>query len=65
MTDPPMYNVASAVICHTLAIVWSLPLPGCDIGYCYVLHKILRKLYDLQIDNLVTVMFCTNLFRKI
>ena len=29
MTDPPMYNVASAVLCCSLAIVRSLPLPGC------------------------------------
>ena len=29
MTDPPMYNVASAVLCRSLAIVRSLPLPGC------------------------------------
>ena len=29
MTDPPMYNVASAIICRSLAIVRSLPLPGC------------------------------------
>ena len=31
MTDPPMYNVASAVLCRSLAIVRSPPLPGC--GY--------------------------------
>ena len=31
MTDPPMYNVASAIICRSLAIVRSLPLPGCCI----------------------------------
>ena len=31
MTGPPMYNVASAVLCRSLAIVWSLPLPGCDL----------------------------------
>ena len=36
MTDPPMYNVASAVLCHSLAIVRSLPLPGCDLDL-YVL----------------------------
>ena len=30
MTDPPMYNVASAVLCRSLAIVRSLPLPGCN-----------------------------------
>ena len=30
MTDPPMYNVANAVFCRSLAIVRSLPLPGCD-----------------------------------
>ena len=29
MTDPPMYNVASAVFWRSLAIVRSLPLPGC------------------------------------
>ena len=28
MTDPPMYNVTSAVTCRSLAIVRSLPLPG-------------------------------------
>ena len=28
MTDTPMYNVASALLCRSLAIVWSLPLPG-------------------------------------
>ena len=33
MTDPPMYNVASAVFCRSLAIVWSLPLPGCGLVY--------------------------------
>ena len=32
MTEPPMYNVASAVFCRSLAIVRSLPLPGCDCG---------------------------------
>ena len=32
MTDPPMYNVASAVLCRSLAIVRSLPLPGCAYG---------------------------------
>ena len=32
MTDPPMYNIASYVTCHSLAIVWSLSLPGCDYG---------------------------------
>ena len=31
VTDPPMYIVASAVLCRSLAIVRSLPLPGC--GY--------------------------------
>ena len=31
MTNPPMYNVASAVFCRSLAIVRSLPLPGCVI----------------------------------
>ena len=31
MTDPVMYNVASAILCRSLAIVRSLPLPGCDI----------------------------------
>ena len=30
MTDPPMFNVASAVLCCSIAIVRSLPLPGCD-----------------------------------
>ena len=30
MTNRPMYNIASAVTCRTLAIVGSLPLPGCD-----------------------------------
>ena len=29
MTDPPMYNVANAVFHRSLAIVRSLPLPGC------------------------------------
>ena len=29
VTDPPMYNVASAVFWRSLAIVRSLPLPGC------------------------------------
>ena len=32
MTDPPMYSVASAVFCRSLAIVRSLPLPGCVPG---------------------------------
>ena len=32
MTDPPMYNVASAVFWRSLAIVRSLPLPGCGGG---------------------------------
>ena len=32
MTDPPMYNIASDVTCHSLAIVRSLSLPGCDDG---------------------------------
>ena len=32
VTDPPMYNVASAVFFHSLAIVRSLPLPGCGIN---------------------------------
>ena len=41
MTAPPMYNVASAVLCRTLAIVWSLPLPGCvslcaSVYMCFV-----------------------------
>ena len=31
MTNRPMYNVASAVSCRSLAIVRSLPLPGCEI----------------------------------
>ena len=30
MANPPMYNVASAVLYRTLAIVRSLPLPGCE-----------------------------------
>ena len=30
MTNPPMYSVASAVLYCTLAIVRSLPLPGCE-----------------------------------
>ena len=33
MTDPPMYNVANAVFCRSLAIVRSLPLPGCGNGH--------------------------------
>ena len=33
MTDPPMYNVANAVFYRSLAIVRSLPLPGCGIGH--------------------------------
>ena len=28
VTDPPMYNIASAVTCRSLAIVRSFPLPG-------------------------------------
>ena len=28
MTDPLMYKVSSAVLCRSLAIVWSLPLSG-------------------------------------
>ena len=36
MTDPPMYNVASAVLCHSLAIVRSLPLPGCGVCGAHV-----------------------------
>ena len=32
MTDPQMYNVASAVLCRSLAIVRSHPLPGCELG---------------------------------
>ena len=31
VTNSPMYNIASAVTCRTLAIVLSLPLPECDI----------------------------------
>ena len=31
VTNRPMYNIASAVTRRTLAIVRSLPLPGCDI----------------------------------
>ena len=38
VSDPPMYIVASAVLCRSLAIVWSLPLPGC--GNC---HWIIRS----------------------
>ena len=41
MTDPPMYNVASAVFCRSLAIVRSLPLPGCGskaVRYFFVDH---------------------------
>ena len=29
MTNPPMYNVASAILCRSLAIVRSLPLTRC------------------------------------
>ena len=32
VTDPPMYKVASAVFWRSLAIVRSLPLPGCGDG---------------------------------
>ena len=36
VTDPPMYNVASAVLWRSLAIVRSLPLPGCGVGLCFL-----------------------------
>ena len=36
MTDPPMYIVASAVLCRLLAIVRSLPLPGCGYSYEFI-----------------------------
>ena len=32
VTNRPMYNIASAVTCRTLAIVRSLPLPGCELN---------------------------------
>ena len=31
-----MYNIASAVTCGTLAIVRSLPLPGCDAAFVLI-----------------------------
>ena len=37
MTDPPMYNVANAVFCRSLAIVRSLSLPGCDVLHMTIL----------------------------
>ena len=33
MTDAPMYNVASAVFCRSLAIVRSLSLPECVLSF--------------------------------
>ena len=39
MTDPPMYNVASAVFCRSLAIVRSLPLPGCGVMHKHITVK--------------------------
>ena len=41
MTDPPMYNVASAVLWRSLAIVRSLPLPGC--GECLFISSLPGK----------------------
>ena len=49
MTDPPMYNVASAVTCLTLVIVRSLPLPGCvstNVRFYY--HMTLNHILGLR-----------------
>ena len=41
VTNRPMYNISSAVTCRTLAIVRSLPLPGCDFGLLKIQVKFL------------------------
>ena len=57
MTDPPMYNVASAILYRSLAIVRSLPLPGCDCGYRFIKTNFTRitnnRVSDLHIMHLV------------
>ena len=52
MTDPPMYIVASAVLCRSLAIVWSLPLPGCGL-MIYILLKYTIRIYKLYTKNVL------------
>ena len=58
MTDTPMYNVASAVFCRSLAIVRSLQLPGCDsIESTVKLTKVTQKViwalnFKQQVDSL-------------
>ena len=54
MTDPPMYKVANAVFCRSLAIVRSLPLPGCvqelpELGrVCSVCKSVKRCFYEVN-----------------
>ena len=49
MTNPPMYNVASAVLYRTLAIVRSLPLPGCVNCSTYQLQILqVHRSYDVE-----------------
>ena len=53
MTDPPMYNIADDVTCRSLAIVRSLPLPGCDSDQtCFdvLIHKHLLGPFPFYID---------------
>ena len=55
MTDPPMYNVASAVLCRSLAIVRSLPLPGC-------VYRTINQQQTVIIS--LTVYFCIKIYKQ-
>ena len=45
VTNRPMYNIASAVTRRTLAIVRSLPLPGCV--FCHLIISVLTRQSNL------------------
>ena len=55
MTNSSMYNVASAVLCCSLAIVRSLPLPGCGIAIFLMGKRELVALLNLSSWCLVMV----------
>ena len=59
MTDPPMYNVASAILCRSLAIVRSLPLPGCGCALKSMVGTVLPAKSDSD------VMLCLQYNRQI
>ena len=48
VTDPPMYNVATAVLFRSLAIVRSLPLHGCGFAIVFMVKRELVALLWLS-----------------